>query len=159
MQPAKALPALQGKESEPDEKLVLETYEYLKDLARRHFYNSMLQAGNYLVRKYFGGDFERARRPRNAVKIESLNALIKRLQADDGHCPSKTWVYNAVKLASDEYLFQNFQTYGKLGLSHKVYLTHVKDPEAKKDLIKEAVTNSCSDIRVCIVCLFQAFSW
>ena len=159
MQPAKALPALQGTESEPDEKLVLETYEYLKDLARRHFYNSMLQAGNYLVRKYFGGDFERARNPRNAVKIESLNALIKRLQADDGHCPSKTWVYNAVKLAADEYLFQDFQTYGKLGLSHKVYLTHVKDPEAKKDLIKEAVTNSCSDIRVCIVCLFQAFSW
>ncbi len=70
--------------------------------------------------------------------------MIKRLQEDDGKAPSKTWVYDAVKLAVDEHYFAktNFRTYGKLGHSQKVYLTHVKNLEVKKELILEVVENN-----------------
>jgi hypothetical protein len=124
-----------------DEKLVSETYEFLKGVVQRHFHRAMLEAGIYIIRRFFDGDFERAKNPRNATKIHSLNELIRRLQGNDGHGPSKTWVYNAVKLAVDERQFRGFSVYGKLGLSHKVYLTHVKNPDAKKQLIQEAVEN------------------
>jgi hypothetical protein len=104
----------------------------------------MLEAGEYIIKEFFAGNHELARNPRNAVKIESLNQLINRLQTDDGHAPSKTWVYDAVKLAVDEHYFAkiNFRTYGKLGHSHKVYLTHVKNLEAKRELILEVVENN-----------------
>ena len=36
----------------------------------------------------------------------------------------------------------DFPYYGKLGHSHKVYLTHVKNLEAKRELILEAVENN-----------------
>lgn len=129
-------------EASHDEKLVSETYEYLKGVVQRHFHRAMLEAGTYIVEKFFDGDFKRATNPRNATKIHSLNELIRRLQGNDGHGPSKTWVYNAVKLAVDERQFRGFSVYGKLGLSHKVYLTHVKNLDAKRQLIQEAVENS-----------------
>ena len=133
-----------GAETGPDEKLVSKTYEYLKEVVQRHFHEAMLEAGEYIIKEFFAGNHELARNPRNAVKIESLNQLIKRLQEDDGKAPSKTWVYDAVKLAVDEHYFAkiNFRTYGKLGHSHKVYLTHVKNLEAKRELILEAVENN-----------------
>jgi hypothetical protein len=127
-----------------DEKLVSETYEFLKGVVQRHFHRAMLEAGIYIIRKFFDGDFQSAKNPRNATKIHSLNELIRRLQGNDGNGPSKTWVYNAVKLAVDENQFKGFSVYGKLGLSHKVYLTHVKDLETKRQLIQEAVENNYS---------------
>ena len=42
----------------------------------------------------------------------------------------------------DQNQFKRFSVYGKLGLSHKVYLTHVKDLETKRQLIQEAVENN-----------------
>jgi hypothetical protein len=125
-----------------DEKLVSGAYEFLKGVVKRHFHRAMLEAGTYIVGKFFDGDFERAKNPRNATKIHSLNELIRRLQGNDGHGPSKTWVYNAVKLAVDERQLRGFSVYGKLGLSHKVYLTHVKNPDSKRQLIQEAVENN-----------------
>jgi hypothetical protein len=125
-----------------DEKLVSETYEFLKGVVQQHFHHAMLEAGTYIIRKFFDGDFERAKNPRNATKIHSLNELIRRLQGNDGHGPSKTWVYNSVKLAVDERQFRGFSVYGKLGLSHKVYLTHIKNLDAKRQLIQEAVENN-----------------
>jgi hypothetical protein len=142
---AMQLPATAHKadaEKGPDEKLVSETYEYLRGVVQRHFHRAMLEAGTFIIRKFFDDDFERAQNPRNATKIHSLNELIRRLQGNDGHGPSKTWVYNAVKLAVDEKQFRGFSVYGKLGLSHKVYLTHVKNMDAKRQLIQEAVENN-----------------
>jgi hypothetical protein len=130
-------------EEGPDKKLVSKTYKYLKGVVQRHFHQAMLKAGEYIIKEFFAGNHELAKNPRNAVKIESLNQLIKRLQADDGKAPSKTWVYDAVKLAVDKHYFAkiNFRTYGKLGHSHKVYLTHVKNLETKRELILEVVEN------------------
>jgi hypothetical protein len=129
-------------EKAPDEKLVSETYEYLHEVVQPHFHKAMLAAGTHIIENFFDGDFERAKNPRNATKIHSFNELTRRLQGTDGHGPSKTWVYNAIKLAVDENQFKRFSVYGKLGLSHKVYLTHVKDLETKRKLIQEAVENS-----------------
>lgn len=44
-----------------DEKLVSETYEYLKGVVQRHFHRAMLEAGTYIIKKFFDGDFERAK--------------------------------------------------------------------------------------------------
>jgi uncharacterized protein YlxP (DUF503 family) len=128
----------------PDGALVERSLGFLKDIFTKHFHEAMLEAGEYIIEEFFAGNHELARNPRNAVKIESLNQLIKRLQEDDGKAPSKTWVYDAVKLAVDEHYFSkiNFRTYGKLGHSHKVYLTHVKNLEAKRELILEVVENN-----------------
>ena len=127
----------------PDGALVERSLGFLKDIFTKHFHEAMLEAGEYIIKEFFAGNHELARSPRNAVKIESLNQLIKRLQEDDGKAPSKTWVYDAVKLAVDEHYFKmNFRTYGKLGHSHKVYLTHVKNLEAKRELILEVVENN-----------------
>jgi DNA repair photolyase len=131
-----------GAEAAFDEKLVSRTYKYLRGVVRRHFHRAMLEAGTHIIKKFFDGDFNRAKNPRNATKIHSLNELIRRLQGNNGDGPSKTWVYNAVKLAVDEDQFNGFSVYGKLGHSHKVYLTHVKNLEAKRELVLEAVENN-----------------
>jgi hypothetical protein len=121
-----------GTETGPDEKLVSETYEYLKGVVQRHFHRAMLEAGTYIIKKFFDSDFKRAQNPRTATKIHSLNELIRRLQGNGGNGPSKTWIYNAVKLAVDEHQLKGFSVYGKLGLSHKVYLTHVRKAPSVK---------------------------
>ena len=129
-------------ENGPDETLVLLSYQFLRRTFERPLHRAMLTAGNFIIRHFFDNDFERAKNPRNATRIHSLNELIRRLQGNDGNGPSKTWVYNAVKLAVDEYQFRRFSVYGKLGLSHKVYLTHVKNLEDKRQLIREVFENN-----------------
>jgi hypothetical protein len=114
-------------------------FKYLKDTFQKHFHEAMLDVGHYIINEFFNGDYELARNPRNAIKIHSLNQLIKRLQENSGHAPSKTWVYDAVKLAIDENNFKDFRTYGKIGHSHKVLLTHVPDIDLKKKLVDEVV--------------------
>ena len=44
-----------------------------------------------------------------------------------------------MNLAIDENDFKNDSVYGKLGHSHKVYLTHVKDPDIKEQLVEETI--------------------
>ena len=127
-----------------DDTIVDVAYEYLKETFRKHFHNAMVEAGQFIINEFFDGDHELAKNPRNAIKIHSLNQPIQRLQENSGHAPSKTWVYDAVKLAIDENEFQNFRTYGKLGLSHKIRIAYVKEPEVKKKLIQEAVQNNIS---------------
>jgi hypothetical protein len=98
----------------------------------------MLDAGRYLVQKFYDDNYDLARRGKK-VKKESLNQLIKKLQENSGDAPSKTWIYDAVKLAVDQHDYENFRTYGNLGHSQKLLLTHVKDGDKKKALIEEAV--------------------
>ena len=126
-------------EKVPDGKLVNDAFNRLKGIFVNHFQKAMLEAGEYLIKEFFEGDYERARNPRNAVKVHSLNALIKLLQENSGHAPSKTWVYDAVKLAIDEHHFKSFSVYGKLGHSHKVLLTRRLDDAIKLQLIEETV--------------------
>ena len=73
-------------------------------------------------------DEEKAQALVNHFEALKFDMAKTRDKADNyrGCAPAKTWFYNAVKLAVDEHEFKDFRTYGKLGHSHKVYLTHVE---------------------------------
>jgi hypothetical protein len=100
--------------------------------------NAMLKVGQYLIETFYAGNYDWAKNKKR-FKNQSLIEVIDKLNTE-GYAPAKTWFYNAVKLAVDEHDFKDFRTYGKLGHSHKVYLTHVKDFKKKKDLIDETVS-------------------
>jgi len=123
-------------EKKPDVGLVDRAYNTLAEIFSRHYENAMMEAGWYLIKEFYGGDLERARR-NDAVEKESLYQLILRLQNRSSTAPSKSWIYNAVNLVVDSKDFEGFHTYGKLLLSHKVLLLPIKEIETKKDLIKE----------------------
>jgi hypothetical protein len=125
---------LQKKEAEKDpidDQLVENAFEYLKNIFSTHFHEAMLAAGRYLIEEFYGG-YEQAIK-KKPTKAGSLRQLIDRLQKSDGNTPSKTWIYDAVKLASDEHRLSGFPTYGHIGHSHKVLLTHVKNIKRKKN--------------------------
>lgn len=130
-------------EASSHDPLVAEALKYLKKTFRRHFHEAMIEAGRYLIKEFYGNDYTLA--PQNKkVKKQSLHQLIKRLQENAGSAPSKTWVYDAVKLAVDDHFYNNegFRTYGKLGHSHKVLLTYIKDDKIKRRLAEETVKNN-----------------
>ncbi|BBO78018.1 hypothetical protein DSCW_54350 [Desulfosarcina widdelii] len=102
--------------------------------------NAMLKVGQYLIGTFYAGNYDWAREGRR-FKNRSLIELFERLN-NEGYAPAKTWLYNSVKLAVDEKDFDNFRTYGKLGHSHKVYLTYVENAEDKKKLIEATVEKS-----------------
>jgi hypothetical protein len=91
----------------------------------------MVEAGRYLIKMFYDDNYEFARLKKR-VKKESLRQLILKLQENSGDAPSKTWIYDAVKLAVDEHDLKTFPTYGKLRLSQKLLLTHVKDDGEKR---------------------------
>ncbi|MGD9732978.1 MAG: hypothetical protein AB7U45_12420 [Desulfamplus sp.] len=129
---------------ENEDPLVTEAFEYLKDSFRKHFHEAMLEAGRYLIDKFYDNDYEWVRKGKRPKKKESLNKLIERLQANSSDAPSKTWIYDAVKLVADDHFFQMeggtiFRAYGKLGHSQKLRLAYIKQPEIKKRLIEEIV--------------------
>jgi hypothetical protein len=128
-------------EKEADEILVAEAFEFLKKTFREHFHEAMVEAGRYLIKMFYDDNYEFARLKKR-IKKESLRQLILKLQENSGDAPSKTWIYDAVKLAVDEHDFESFRLYGKLGLSQKLLLTHVKDDGEKRALIEEAAENN-----------------
>jgi len=112
-------------ETEADEQLVATAFEHLKSIFSKHKHRAMLEAGQYLVRTFYGS-YENARYNKK-IRGESLNQLIEKIKEDSGKVPSKSWIYNAVGLAALEDYFSsiNFQTFGKLGHSQKLLLLHV----------------------------------
>ena len=123
-------------------KVVAEAFEYLKEIFKRHFHEAMLEAGQYLIEKFYG-NVEYARNNK-----KPLLPLIRKLQANSDKVPSKTWVYDAVKLAIDEHDFKDFRTYGNLGHSQKVLLTHVDSDQRKRELVEEAVEGNYTVVKL-----------
>jgi len=135
-------------ESHPDIKLVDHAYKTLTVIYTGHFEKAMLEAGRYIIDKFYGGDLERARNNDSPLK-ESLHSLLERLNKDKAPGrPSKSWVYNSVKIIVEEHDFRDFHMYGKLGLSQKVLLFPVKDIEIKKRLITESIENDYTVVRL-----------
>jgi len=133
--------AVDSNEKDPvDESLVEEAYSELRNILVNHLRKGMLEAGEYLIKKFYDNDIELARQKKSPKKA-SLNKLKKKLQNSDGNTPSKTWIYDAVNLAVDHHDYVKDSVYGKLGHSHQVNLTYVKDPDKKKKLIKETAKN------------------
>lgn len=128
--------------TEPEDPLVVNAFEYLKELFKRHFHVAMLEAGRYLIKTFYGN----IKDAKNNTK--PLLPLIKKFQANSGKVPSKTWVYDAVKLAIDEHDFKDFRTYGNLGHSQKVLLTHVDINQDKRKLVEEAFDGNYTVVRL-----------
>ena len=125
-----------------EDPLVADAFEYLKNSFRQHFHEAMLEAGRYLVDKFYDKDYDWARKGKKPKKKRSLNKLIERLQANSGCAPSKTWIYDAVRLAVDDHFYnveggRFFRAYGKLGHSQKLRIAYVNKPEIKEKFIAE----------------------
>ena len=115
-----------------DDSIVSEAFEHLKTIFRTHFHDAMVEAGQYIIDTFYGGD-HRAALAKNKTKDQppNLKALIEKIKAqpsarDDG-TPSIGWFYNAVNLAAHEAICaqHGLQTFGILGHSHKLQLLHV----------------------------------
>ncbi|MBF0527734.1 MAG: hypothetical protein HQK55_00405 [Deltaproteobacteria bacterium] len=123
---------------ENDTSLVEEAYRTISAIISCHLESAMLEAGRYIIKKFYNNDMDMARK-KKAVKAKPLYQLIKLLHKSDDGAPSKSWIYNAVNLAVDTHDLEDFHTYGKLSLSQKVLLLPVRDLEQKKVLITEIV--------------------
>jgi len=132
-------------EAKADEDLVEEAYKTIESIVVQHFTKTMEEVGEYLIKNFFDDDVERAL-SQNPTKKKSLGKLIAKLRSEGEGSPSRTWIYNSVKLVADKRYFEenHVKEYSKLKHSHKVYLTHVKDMETKKDLVIETVKKGYS---------------
>lgn len=136
------------KERQPDTKLVDQTYSRLLDIFSGYFERAMMEAGSLIVDTFFGGDIERARNNDSPYPL-SLNSLFERLKQDKiPGGPSRSWLYNSVKLVVAEHDFRDVHTYRQLGLSQKVLLFPVRDVQIKKRLIEESVTNGYTVVKL-----------
>ncbi len=126
--------------------IIEEAFEHLKSVFVRHFRSAMLEAGQYLIEKFYNGDYKLAQE-KKFNKNESLLQLFKKIQDDSsGNAPGKTWLYDSINLAIDENKYKELSAYGNLGHSHKVRLTNTgKLPdETKVSLIEEAAEKEYS---------------
>ena len=132
-------------EAKADEDLVEEAYKTIESIVVQHFTKTMEEVGEYLIKNFFDDDVERAL-SQNPTKKKSLGKLIAKLRSEGEGSPSRTWIYNSVKLVADKRYFEknDVKEYSKLKHSHRVYLTHVKDMETKKGLVIETVENGYS---------------
>ena len=142
-----ALSNVTGIQPLPYPVLVNDAFDELKRIFQAHFHEAMLNAGRYIIKKFYGNDYESARN-KKPFHGGSLRQLVVRLQQNEGHAPSKTWVYDAVNLAVDEHALSGFRTYGNIGHSQKVLLTHVSDTRIKKRLIEETAKDKLTVARL-----------
>lgn len=120
----------------PDEDLVTRARSNLSEIFSRHFENAMMEAGQYLINEFYGGDIEKARK-KEPVKGKSFFQLISQLHPRENGGPSKTWVYDAINIVVAERDFVDFPTYGNIGLSQKKLLLPMNDRQLKEKLIDE----------------------
>ena len=128
-------------EKQPDNELVKRAYNNLLDIFTRHFENAMLEAGQYIIKEFYGDDYRKAEKKeadRNK-SFETLNQMISENKKKNISGPSKSWIYNAVSLAVQNKKLQEFDpdtfhTYGNIPLSHKVLLLPLKVRDDKGKL-------------------------
>ena len=129
-----------------EDPVVEEAFQHLQSVFVKHFQNAMLESGQYLIDKFYGGNYKLAEEKKFS-KNKSLHQLFLKIQNDvSGNTPRKTWLYDSINLAVDYKKYKELSAYGKLGHSHKVKLTSTgKIPEeTKKSLIKEAAEKEYS---------------
>ena len=134
----KQVPAVNQEEA-PDENLVEQAYNELTEIATRRVSQTMFEVGEYLIKTFYDDNIEYAQ-SKTPTKEKSLNQLFSKFRKDpDAY--SKSWFYNSIQLYADQKYFDSvgFDKYNELGVTHKIYLTHLHDIEAKKELIEEAV--------------------
>ena len=121
-----------------DRNLVEQALSRLQELYSGNYHKVMLHVGNYLIKKFYAGNFAY---PRQNEKVHGAawNLFIEQLKDENrtGHLPSKSWVYNAIRLAVDEHHLRLVHTYALMGHSQKVLLTHIKDADKKREFLQE----------------------
>ena len=71
------------KVGESEEPLVTAADEFLKGIFKKHFHNAMVEAGNYIIATFYGGDATKALiKNKSEDQPQSINKLIKRLRED-----------------------------------------------------------------------------
>lgn len=146
-----------------DEK-VEKAYEKLALIFSKNYEQALMEAGQYIVRTFYGGEHDTENKPydenfeyapeaiENARNNKSpLNDSLHRLYvkiSDESarNTPSQAWVYNAVRLVIQWHdvkkeLKDGFYTYRNLLLSHKISLLTVKNIQEKLELIHEVSKN------------------
>ena len=132
-------------QDDTDELIIQEAFLKLKEIFHSHFHEAMLEAGNYLIDKFYDGDFQRVF-DKNPTNKGALRKLHSSLHQNADNIPSRGWIYNAVTLAAHEKYFQinNFQTFGNLGHSQKLLLLNVPDFPKKQEIAQAAFDNKMS---------------
>ncbi len=147
-----------------DHPLVETAYQKLSQVFSKNYEQALMEAGQYLVRIFYGGEegiedlaydkdlvlsqetIENARNNQSPKKI-SLNKLIEKIEGDKtSSTPSRSWIINAVNLIVQDYDIKKelkplVHTYKQLLLSHKVALLKLKDLTKKQELIEEEAKN------------------
>lgn len=132
-------------ETEVDEDLVNEAYDKIENVFVEKLNSMMEDVGAYLLDVFFDGDHERAY-SKKPTKEKSFSRLVEKLHARHPSFGKKSWLYNAINIAIDTKRFEKagLLEYNDLGVTQKVYLTHVRDFEAKTEIAKEAAEGNLS---------------
>ncbi len=139
-------------ETDADPVLVDEAVNKIKNLcgeANLHHRKTMLDIGEYLIRKFYNNDHNNVKNRKKAIKDKSLNIVIKKLKMKGEDSPSKSWLYTTIKLVVDDKALGGVQSYGLLPMSSKVLLLPLKNETLKKELAEEAFNKkfSVSELR------------
>ena len=104
-------------------------YDHIYTIVASHVEDALLEVGNYLVLTFYDNDFHRAQTNDlvNRQAFLNLNQVITAKRIQDPGSPSKSWIYNSVKLACDSNLLKGYQPYEELNISLKIALLPVKD--------------------------------
>ena len=141
-------------ETEPVEmNLVEEAYRHLATIFSKHYENAMLDAGQYIIEKFYNGDMELARdnKPAKKASLRKLEALLK---TKNPNSPSKSWLHYSIQLfvetneIKEKELNTTVQTYGQLPVSHKILLFPIRNRDTKIKLIQETVQNNYTVVQL-----------
>jgi len=136
-----------------EDELVERAYEKISDIFKKHAENAIMEVGDYLFKTFYDSKYENARNNKKCANEESLSKLINRFQKHSKHAPSRSWLFQSVRLVvqahdiKEKLSSECFQTYEKLMLSHKVSLLSVnieKHPKIMEDLINNAYNKKLS---------------
>jgi hypothetical protein len=148
-------------DQEVDVQLVDKACNTITEIFSKHFEDAVLKTGEYLIREFFGNDFEKAKGKEKEIidkspKKGSLSQVFDHFKRDTSKGksdetpknPSKSWLYQSIQFVIQENDLKkglddkSFQTYGKLLLSQKVVLLSVKILKEKEILINRAYDKS-----------------
>lgn len=117
--------------------LALTAYKEIYGMVSTHFQDAVLEAGNYLITTFYGGDHDRAK-ANDPVKKDAFNhlgELILAMRRENPGSPSKSWIYNSVKLACDARDLEDYEPYTRISPSHKILLLPISELSRKKQMI------------------------
>lgn len=134
-----------------NDELVTEAYDKITDTFQQYYHKAIFEVGDYLVKTFFDGDFDRARvlkqklsdkekmelDDEQLMKTESFHQLTKRFVHGGIGTPSKSWLYNAVKLAVQDNDYKSNDEYIQMNVSKKILLFPYEDRKIKLKYINK----------------------